>query len=121
MPNVDFKDTGFERVDFRSDILRKSRFFGGTSSSKLEAIYSKNHQIEMAESLYGTDQEYFDISSSSTMYFAKGHLTPFASFVYEAEQQATEFYFNVAPQFQSFNNGNWKAIETKTTDLAIRY
>ena len=47
-----------------------------------------------------------------------GHLAPDASFIDEAEQDATYFFFNVAPQFQSFNNGNWKALEYVTREMA---
>jgi len=34
-----------------------------------------------------------------------------ADFFYGFEQDATYFYFNVVPQFQTVNNGNWKRIE----------
>jgi hypothetical protein len=50
-----------------------------------------------------------------------GHLAPDASFIDEAEQDATYFFFNVAPQFQSFNNGNWKALEYVTREMAEKY
>ena len=43
-------------------------------------------------------------SSSGTNYFARGHLSPDAAFIEGAEQDATYFFFNAAPQFQSFNN-----------------
>ena len=36
-------------------------------------------------------------------------------------QDATYYFINVAPQFQSFNNGNWKALEMNTRDLAMKY
>ena len=45
-----------------------------------------------------------DNTSSGTNYFARGHLSPDAAFIEGAEQDATYFFFNVAPQFQSFNN-----------------
>ena len=45
-----------------------------------------------------------DDSSSGTNYFARGHLSPDAAFIEGAEQDATYFFFNAAPQFQSFNN-----------------
>ena len=48
----------------------------------------------------------------------QGHLAPDAAFVYNALQDATYYFFNVAPQFQSFNNGNWKALEINTRQLA---
>lgn len=62
-----------------------------------------------------------DKSSSGTNYFAKGHLSPDAAFIYQLEQYATYYYINVAPQFQAFNAGNWKALELATRKVADRY
>ncbi len=50
-------------------------------------------------------------TSEGSDYLARGHLSPDAAFVYDAFQEATYYFINVAPQFQSFNNGNWKALE----------
>ena len=58
------------------------------------------------------------ISNIFKLSFFLGHLAPDASFIDEAEQDATYFFFNVAPQFQSFNNGNWKALEYVTREMA---
>ena len=86
--------------------------------------YSKNSQVEAIIDLLNTDNKLpdgetiIDNSKSGTNYFAKGHLSPDAAFIEGAEQDATYFFFNVAPQFQSFNNGNWKALEYATRDLA---
>ena len=33
-------------------------------------------------------------------------------------QYATYYFMNVMPQFQSFNNGNWKSIEASVRDYA---
>ena len=52
---------------------------------------------------------------------AQGHLSPDAGFIYNVEQDATYYFLNVAPQFQSFNNGNWKSLEINTRDLATKY
>ena len=59
-------------------------------------------------------------SSSGTNYFAKGHLSPDAGFVYNVMQDATYYFVNVAPQFQSFNNGNWKSLEYAVRDLGMK-
>ena len=56
--------------------------------------------------------------SKGSNFFAKGHLCPHAAFIDEAQQNATYFFFNVAPQFQSFNNGNWKSLEYVTREMA---
>ena len=59
-------------------------------------------------------------TASGTNYFAKGHLSPDAGFVYNVQQDATYYFVNVAPQFQSFNNGNWKSLEYNSRELSIR-
>ena len=51
----------------------------------------------------------------------QGHLAPDAAFVYQNLQDATYFYFNVAPQFQAFNNGNWKSLESSLRKLGSKY
>lgn len=48
---------------------------------------------------------------TSKHYFAKGHLSPDADFVTTAEQDATYYYINAVPQWQAFNNGNWKVSD----------
>ena len=49
---------------------------------------------------------------NKTNFLARGHLAPDAAFIYQIEADATYFYINVAPQYQSFNNQNWRSIET---------
>ncbi len=80
------------------------------------------------------------IVSDGNNYFARGHLSPDAAFVYDAFQvgvkllgsrcskdgllhhwpfqNATYYFINVAPQFQAFNNGNWKSLEGKVRKYA---
>ena len=84
------------------------------------------------------DEPIIETSSSGTDYFAKGHLSPDAAFIYNVLQDATYYFINVAPQveniqlkthyltntlsqFQSFNNGNWKALEGGVRDLGAKY
>ena len=62
--------------------------------------------------------EIIDVGKGSSDWFAKGHLSPDAAFIYDFEQEATYFFINVDPQFQAFNNGNWKAAEAQTRKLA---
>ena len=50
---------------------------------------------------------------SKSYYFARGHLSPDADFLTEMEADATYQYVNVVPQWQAFNNGNWKVIMKK--------
>ena len=67
-----------------------------------------------------TETDIIETSRSGTNYFAKGHLAPDAAFIYDVMQDSTYYFMNVAPQFQSFNNGNWKALEMNTRDFAAK-
>ena len=46
------------------------------------------------------DEMIIETSRSGTDYFAKGHLSPDAAFVYNVLQDATYYYINVAPQVE---------------------
>lgn len=57
--------------------------------------------------ILGSDKLASDIISNTTeLYLARGHLTAKADYVFAALQMTTFYYINVAPQWQSFNNGN---------------
>ena len=81
-------------------------------------MYSKDAQTKVET--YNGLHDIINGTSSSTNYFAKGHLSPDAAFIYQLEQYATYYFINVAPQFQSFNAGNWKALELATRKIAER-
>ena len=88
-------------------------------------LYSKKTVHSTVTALLGGVTELdgetiIETSSRGTDYFAKGHLSPDAAFVYNVMQDATYYFMNAAPQFQSFNNGNWKALEYNTRDLATK-
>ncbi|XP_063232339.1 uncharacterized protein LOC134536537 [Bacillus rossius redtenbacheri] len=53
-------------------------------------------------------------------FISRGHLAPRADFVLQAYQNATFFYANVAPQWQSVNRGNWLHVEDRVRRLAQR-
>ncbi|XP_030758924.1 uncharacterized protein LOC115884470 [Sitophilus oryzae] len=54
-------------------------------------------------------------------FLARGHLTPQADFLLASSQYSTYFYINVAPQWQTINNGNWKSVESVVRTLSRTY
>ena len=54
------------------------------------------------------------------LYLSKGHLSPEADFVWKEWQDASHYYINAAPQWQSFNNGNWKSVEEAVRRYAYK-
>lgn len=98
----------------------ESSFFSNIS---INALYTKNKQRENINNLLGitnpSNTKY--IKDAGEYYLARGHLASHCDFVFEAQQKATYYYINVAPQWQTFNNGNWKALEIDLRNYAARY
>merc|ERR1719158_1289441 len=126
--NIDYRDIDPGRPGFRIDTTGTKRFFPWATSTKMNEYYSKKNQLSQVKKLLKTNNKLgalkiIDTSRSGTQgthYFAKGHLSPDAAFVYNVMQDATYYFMNAAPQFQSFNTGNWKALEYNTRDLATK-
>merc|ERR1712066_475910 len=124
--SIDFRDKDSGRPSFRIDTTYNKRFFKWATSTKMNKYYSKNNQESVVTEILGsntfagTSTTIIENSASGTNYFAKGHLSPDAGFVYNVMQDATYYFVNVAPQFQSFNNGNWKSLEYAVRDLGMK-
>lgn len=53
-------------------------------------------------------------------FLSKGHLVAKADFFYGAQQHATFFYTNAAPQWQTVNGANWNSLENDARSFAGR-
>uniref|UniRef100_A0A6A7G4Z5 DNA/RNA non-specific endonuclease n=1 Tax=Hirondellea gigas TaxID=1518452 RepID=A0A6A7G4Z5_9CRUS len=100
-------DSNPDRPSFKSD--------SGFYSVSVSTCYEQKTQIALMEDILG-DSSVIDVNSN--LYFARGHLAPDADFVTEQERDATYYYINVAPQWQTFNNGNWKMLEFDVRELS---
>ncbi|KAK8378181.1 hypothetical protein O3P69_018863 [Scylla paramamosain] len=108
--NIGAKDKDSSRPSFKTS----SGFFNVSMSN----VYTQNSQLELLKTLLGSETLANTMFDTSKYYFAKGHLSPDADFVTTVEQDATYYYINAVPQWQAFNNGNWKYLEYATRDLA---
>ncbi|KAH8270532.1 hypothetical protein KR018_011219 [Drosophila ironensis] len=82
-------------------------FYGGKDVNKM---YTQVQQNITVTAILGMDaSRFFDISAN--VYLARGHMAAKTDFVFGAAQQASFFFVNVAPQWQTFNAGNWERIE----------
>jgi len=101
------KDVDSSRPSFKSD----TGFFTVDANN----CYLQASQITLMEDILGDSSV---IDTSTELYFSRGHLAPDADFVTEQEQDATYYYINAVPQWQAFNNGNWKYTEYGARDVA---
>lgn len=98
-----------------SVFLSSDEFFKNVSVSR---IYSKNRQTQIISEILQSRDLLEKYAGDDNI--ARGHLTPKGDFIYGAEQMATFYYVNAAPQWHKFNAGNWNDIEESVRRLAIK-
>lgn len=106
-------------VNVKENSRREFKTTGLPTNAHPSDAYKKATQINHFTELLGLAQTetYF----GSTSFFARGHLTPDADFVFPSAQWSTYFYLNTCPQFQSVNAGNWLRVESLARKLAQHY
>lgn len=102
------KNQHFQRSVERVQFL-KGNFYKGISPNSL---YSKFVQRKTIGMILGS-QKIADkiISNNSDLFLARGHMAAKTDFILGAHQLLTFYFINVAPQWQTFNDGNWQKIE----------
>ncbi|KAK7085184.1 hypothetical protein SK128_008222 [Halocaridina rubra] len=114
----------FHKIQGRSidhkivDSSRPSFHSGGMFTADVGNIYKKRSQKALFKELLHT---YDHLSGQGQHFLARGHLAPDSDFFWAAEQDATYLYGNVVPQWQAFNNGNWKRLEFAIRELAEKH
>lgn len=112
-------------ISGQTSLSRESDFQEGTFFNLTLAVnilYMKQTQARTINRLLGlsnTNPKYVN-QSSGNFYLARGHLTANRDFVYDPQQRSTFYYINAAPQWQCFNNGNWKILEENLRDFASK-
>ncbi|XP_012064246.1 PREDICTED: uncharacterized protein LOC105627575 [Atta cephalotes] len=54
----------------------------------------------------------------SLQFLSRGHIVAKGDFVYGNQQRSTFWYLNTAPQWQTFNSGNWNSLEISVRRFA---
>lgn len=97
-------ESGYPRPYFLA-----GNFYGDVD---VNTMYTQDQQTVTVGDLLGDSSlgsQY--VVPSTDHYMARGHLAAKADFVFGANQRATFWYINVAPQWQTFNGGNWEQAE----------
>ncbi|XP_017080163.1 uncharacterized protein LOC108113960 [Drosophila eugracilis] len=94
-------------VHFQKNVKRlKFSTAGHFTGFDMTGIYShKRQENVMAPGL---------IDVKSGLFLARGHLAAKADLIYASQQRSSFNYMNVAPQWQSFNGGQWAVLEDST-------
>ncbi|XP_077300676.1 salivary endonuclease-like [Arctopsyche grandis] len=72
-------------------------------------LYSIKTQLSTFTTLIGATQAKKYLTRTS--FLNRGHLAAKSDFVFAPSQRATFTFINVAPQWGSFNSGNWQTLE----------
>lgn len=107
-------NAGFQRAFPRPAFINGPGFFGGKN---VDRLYTGVVQRETISEILGQSRvdELFD--NSRSFFLARGHLAARADYIYGSEQRATFYFVNAAPQWQSFNAGNWERIEASVRNF----
>jgi len=81
-------------------------------------MYTKESQEKVIGTLVGSSELAKKYLPHWPIQLVRGHLAPNADFMTYAWQDATFSFINVAPQWNSFNAGNWLAVERSVRRLA---
>ena len=108
---------GFQRGFPRPNFIQ-SIFF---RTIPVNNLYTRNRQRETISGLLGSPQlgDKF-LNATSDYFLSRGHLAAKADFVYGSQQRATFYLVNVSPQWQTFQGGNWEALESSVRDFVFR-
>lgn len=86
----------------------------------IKSIYKPSAQIDSLEYQLGSrDLAERYIRPQDAQFLNRGHLTAKADLVLGAHQKATFWLINTAPQWVSFNAGNWQMVERSVRSYSI--
>lgn len=92
-------------------------FFPGKT---VDIMHTRNNQRNAIGRILGSSALAAQIieAEPSDVFLARGHIAAMTDFISANEQRATFFFINTAPQFQTFNGGNWVSVEISSRRLA---
>ncbi|XP_035789367.1 uncharacterized protein LOC118465329 [Anopheles albimanus] len=88
----------------------QGNFYPGVN---VNTLYTVNMQRETIATILSSQTRADELvqTTANGIYMARGHIAARADFVYAPQQNATFWFLNAAPQWQTFNAGNWERIE----------
>jgi len=92
-------EPNWEQTDFFSNI-------------NVNNLYKEVKQDETISAIFGDKNagKHF-IDKPNQFFMSRGHMAAKSDFIYSSHQCSTYHFINIAPQWDSFNEGNWFAVE----------
>ncbi|KAF7414763.1 hypothetical protein HZH68_003252 [Vespula germanica] len=99
---------------------RPSKWMVGDYFGKIDINrqYNFNTQLSTFQKLLNSSELAKSHLAKSRQFLSRGHLTAMVDFVYGALQSLTFWYINAAPQWMSFNAGNWERLENSIRNFS---
>lgn len=102
------ENQGFQRAFPRIPFIQ-GEFYEGLAVNNL---YTRNVQRRTIANILGSPKLSADlIAAQGDLFLSRGHLAARSDFIYGVHQQASFYFLNAAPQWQTFNGGNWATLE----------
>ncbi|KAM0734737.1 hypothetical protein ACS0PU_011556 [Formica fusca] len=105
---------------YQKSYPRPSRFLAGRfyPGIDIDYLYKFETQLNTLARILNSTELAQQRLKKSVQFLSRGHMTAKADFIYGALQRATFWYLNTAPQWQSFNGGNWNSLEMSVRRFA---
>ncbi|XP_011864503.1 PREDICTED: uncharacterized protein LOC105560214 [Vollenhovia emeryi] len=91
------------------------RFYPGID---IDHLYRFETQLDTLAVILNSTKLAGERLKKSSQFLSRGHMAAKADFVYGAQQRSTFWYLNTAPQWQTFNAGNWNSLEASVRRFA---
>ncbi|XP_014088515.2 uncharacterized protein [Bactrocera oleae] len=104
-PANQYYQPGVKRLNFS-----KAKHF---TQYDMNYLYSQRNQQQQATQLLGSEAHAQTCFDKKSLFLSRGHLAAKADMIYATQQRTTYTFFNVAPQWQSFNGGQWATLEER--------
>lgn len=102
-------------VCFRPSRFLAGRFYPGIN---IDDLYKFETQLNTLAKILNSTELAQQRLKKSMQFLSRGHMVAKADFIYGALQRSTFWYLNTAPQWQSFNGGNWNSLEVSVRRFA---
>lgn len=106
-------NAGFQRSFPRPSFITGT-FFGGRH---VDRLYFGAVQRSTISNIIGQARVNALWDDSRDFFLARGHLAARADSIFGSQQRATFYFINAAPQWHSFNAGNWERIESGVRNM----